>query len=82
MDALFLHIHHPLTHISNKFLNLTVAREVMKDLLVKDHTCKGKESFHVKPRRNLCQFCGRLFPLNYNKLAVSVYVIAAVLCGS
>ena len=37
-----------------KFSIYTVATEVAKILLVKDHAHKEKESFHVKPKESTC----------------------------
>ena len=48
--------HFELMSHSSEFTNLdrsgslSVAPEVTKTLLVKDHPCKGKESFHVKTK--------------------------------
>ena len=47
-------------HIENGFQQITkicdyrALSKVMKILLVKDHACKGKESFHVKTKDSTC----------------------------
>ena len=47
-------------HIENgfqqirKICNYRALSKVTKILLVKDHACKGKESFHVKTKDSTC----------------------------